>query len=221
MTERNVKEVTGEELKKLLQKAVGGIYFGQFTNEFFRRYQVTEGALVLNYDNYTAITIPISDEEKYINYAIAGVDCDADGNGDEWEGSTYFEYRMIISGMHISFNAVEKSKELSLEQFREFVFHNEPLSVPTTYSVESVDSGSITIDMSDCIFSFNSGAIYFSELGSRSQLTIDEDIICSITNETLEDDVVSFEISFNNGMAALKIEPERNYRELCMKRAMF
>lgn len=201
-------KVTGRELKELLGKAVGGIYFGKYLNNFFSECQKTDGAVILQYDDFTSINIPIDDGTKYINYAIAGED-----EVEVWDGSTYFDYQFTIHNMEISFNITEKSNELSLEQFKEFVDHDY-----ARYNVNSVDSGDLSVSMYDCILDVNLKSREIAiNTGRLSDITIDMGIVDAIRNDTEEGGDVCFRIEFNTHITDLEIRPDRNIKELFRK----
>jgi len=210
MIVKNAVELTGRDLKDLLAKAVGGIYFGKCVDEFFGNYQVKDDALVLNYSKYNSITIPLNDEGHFINYATAG-SIESEDELEEWVGSTYFDYKIEMCGTYISFNIKEKSSELSLEQLKEFVdpHSDDPLDSPAAYHVDNVDSGSLTVSMSNCrlVIDVESGEIAIFPQNSSSSVTIDEEIITSITNNTNDCEHVNFYIEFNNGMPNMQIVP--------------
>lgn len=210
MIVKNAVELTGKDLKELLTKVVGGIYLGRCVDEFSNDFQVKDDALVMNRNKYTTTTMPIKDEDMFINRAIAGSIEDEDVC-DEWSGSTYFDYKIEMCGTYLSFNIKEKPAELSLEQFKEFVdpHSDDPLDSPAAYIVNHVDSGSLTVSMNNCRFTVDvkSGEITIFSQNSPSSVTVDKDIITSITNRTNDCGNVAFFIEFDNGIPDMQIVP--------------
>lgn len=206
------KNLTGKELKELLAKAVGGIYLGKRIDEFFMDFQVTDDALVLNYSKYHSMTIPINDEDLFINYAAAG-SRKREQEREKWSGSTYFDYKFKILHAYISFNMEEKSKELSLIQFKEFVDNGSgapnTLNTQAIYYVNSEHGGALAVCMSHCRLRIEMkyGLIIFSTQNSFSSVTINKEMIRSITNESSEEKKLTFLIEFNHRMPAMKIVP--------------
>ena len=139
MTNKVVK-LTGAQVKDLLTKAVGGIYVSRRFNvmtDFYKKFAVTDGGLELTVNDMLTAKIPIQNEAEYINFAVG---CDISESEDtedtvyeEWESSTYFEYKFEIANLMICFNITEKDHCLTWEQFRELVTNEKS----TDYTVRS------------------------------------------------------------------------------------
>lgn len=96
--------MTGKQVKELLEQVIGGIYFvnGLYNvvTDVLHEYTVTKEGLMSNFGKCLTLNIPISDEEIFTNYAIEGADGEEveEAMQQEWDGSTYFDYKFEISG---------------------------------------------------------------------------------------------------------------------------
>lgn len=202
-----VTKLTGTQVKELLTKAVGGIYvnrgFGEILTDYFKKFEITDDGLKLNTDDFITLTIPIDESEQHINYAISGEDIEAD---EEWEGSTYFDYKLCIAGYTICFSVENKGKVLTWEQFKELTdFGNYGV-----FEVRSMDTCSVYLDIDHCTLAVNDREIEINSNNVNS--IIDRDIIDAIYNDSEDANEVSYRLEFNNGMSDMNIEVEYRHR---------
>lgn len=200
MSNKLVK-VTGKQVKELLAKSVGGIYvsrgFDEILTDYFEKYGITDKGLEINTNDSITLTIPIDEAEQHINYAIGGEDLETD---EEWEGSTYFDYKFCIGGYTVCFNVEEKGTELTLEQFKELV----DIGNYTIFEVRSMDTCSVYLDIDDCTIAVNDKEIEINS--SNLNAIIDMDIIDAIYNDSADAKEVSYRLEFNNGMSDMIVE---------------
>lgn len=200
MSKKAVK-VTGTQMKELMAKAVGGIYvsrgFDGILTDYFEKYGITDKGLEINANDFITLTIPIDEAELHINYAVSGEDSETD---EEWEGSTYFDYKFCIGGYTVCFNIEDKGTELTLEQFKELV----DIGDYAIFEARSVDTCSVYLDINDCTIAVNDKEIEINS--SNVNAIIDMDIIDAIYNDSADAEEVSYRLEFNNGMSDIVIE---------------
>lgn len=215
MTNEAVK-VTGTQVKELLGKAVGGIYLSRFFDvmtDFYSRFAVTDEGLEISVNNMLTAKIPIQNDAEYFNYAVG---CDIsetvyceDIPYEEWESSSYFNYKFEIADYMICFNVVEEDKKLTWEQFKELVANEQYVH----YTVQNIDGGSIYIDMNHCDVHFtDTDDSCFTICSLFANVEIDKEIVDSIYNNATESENVCYQIKFNNGMSDMTIEPEQDVK---------
>lgn len=214
MTNKVVK-LTGAQVKDLLTKAVGGIYVSRRFNvmtDFYKKFAVTDDGMEITVNDMLTAKIPIQNETEYINFAIG---CDIsetketeDTVYEEWESSTYFEYKFEIANLMICFNITEKDHCLTWEQFRELVTNEKS----TDYTVRSIDGGSLYVDVNHCNIDFlDANDSYFSICSPLStNIEVDKDIVTAIYNDATESEEICYRIEFNNGMSDITIEVEKD-----------
>lgn len=202
---REAQKIKGTQVKELLAKAVGGIYVGRVyqksLTDFFLNFSVTENGLEVTVNKFVTFTLPIADDEEYINYAVA-----VENDEEEWEGSVYFDYCFEIEGYKISFNESDKGEVLTWEQFEELVTKARCL-----FSVESIDGGSIYVSMSDASI----GISDFGEIvitSDAASVNLDKEIVDAIYNDSVGANEVCYRIEFSNGMADISIEVDDSNR---------
>lgn len=202
---KEAQKIKGTQVKELLAKAVGGIYVGRvfqhaLTN-FFSDFSIKDDGLVIVASKFMTLTLPIADDEDYINYAVA-----VENDEEEWEGSVYFDYCFEIEGYKISFNESDKGDILTWEQFEELVTKAKCL-----FSAVSIDGGSVSIDVSGCAI----GISEFGEVTIVSDSTtvgLDKEIIDAIYNDSVESNEICYRIEFSNGMADININVDYTNR---------
>lgn len=216
MTNKAVK-VTGAQVKDLLTKAVGGIYISRYFDvmtDFYKKFAVTDDGLEITVNDMLTAKIPIQNETEYINFAIG---CDISENKDtedtiyeEWESSTYFEYKFEIANIVICFNVAEKDHSLTWEQFRELVTNEKYIN----YTVRSIDGGSLYVDVNHCNIDFSDvDDSHFSICSPLStNIEVDKEIVSAIYNDATESETICYRIEFNNGLSDMTIEVEKNSR---------
>lgn len=214
MTNKAVK-VTGAHVKDLLAKAVGGIYVSRHFDvmtDFYKKYAVTDDGMEITVNDMLTAKIPIQNEMEYINFAVG---CDISETKDtedtvyeEWESSTYFEYKFEIANIMICFNVIEKDHSLTWEQFRELVTNEKSID----YTVKSIDGGSLYVDVNHCNIDFSDvDDSYFSICSPLStNIEVDKDIVSAIYNDATESEEICYRIEFNNGMSDITIEVEKD-----------
>lgn len=197
--------MTGKQVKELLEQVIGGIYFvnGLYNvvTDVLHEYTVTKEGLMSNFGKCLTLNIPISDEEIFTNYAIEGADGEEveEAMQQEWDGSTYFDYKFEISGYTLCFNTVDKGITLTLEQFKELTDSNDGI-----FAICSVDGGSLYIDARNCTIGVNDTEI---EIDSQAvHTTIDSKIIEEIYNDSDKSGNITYRLEFNNGMSDMEIE---------------
>lgn len=216
MTNKVVK-LTGAQVKDLLTKAVGGIYVSRRFNvmtDFYKKYAVTDNGLEIAVNDMLTAKVPIQSDAEYINFAVG---CDISESEDtedtvyeEWESSTYFEYRFEIANIMFCFNVTEKDHSLTWEQFRELVTNEKYIN----YTVKSIDGGSLYVDVNHCNLDFSDvNDSYFSICSPLStNIEIDKDIVSAIYNDATESEEICYRIEFNNGLSDMTIEVEKGSR---------
>lgn len=216
MTNKVVK-LTGAQVKDLLAKAVGGIYVSRRFNvmtDFYKKYAVTDNGLEIAVKDMLTAKVPIQSEAEYINFAVG---CDISESEDtedtvyeEWESSTYFEYKFEISNLMICFNVTEKDHSLTWEQFRELVTNERCVN----YTVRSIDGGSLYVDVNHCNIDFSDMNDSYFNIGSplSTNIEIDKEIVTAIYNDATETEEICYRIEFNNGLSDMTIEVEKGSR---------
>lgn len=214
MTNKVVK-LTGAQVKDLLTKAVGGIYISRHFDvmtAFYKKFAVTDDGLEIAVNDMLTAKILIQSEAEYINFAIG---CDISESNDtedtvyeEWESSTYFEYKFEISNLMICFNVTEKDYGLTWEQFRELVTNEKYIN----YTVKSIDGGSLYVDVNHCNIDFSDvNDSYFRICSPPStNIEIDKEIVTAIYNDATDAEEVCYRIEFNNGLSDMTIEVEKD-----------
>lgn len=213
MSKEAVK-VTGTQVKELLAKAVGGIYLSKYFDvmtDFYNQFAVTDGGLEITVNDMVKAKIPIQNDVEYYNFAVG---CDISESEDceympyeEWESSSYFDYKFEIANHMVCFNAAEEDRILTWEQFRELVANEKYVN----YSVQNIDGGSVYIDMNHCEILFSdTDNSYFEICASNAGIEIDKSIVENIYNDSIDSEDVCYRIVFNNGMSDMNIVPERN-----------
>lgn len=197
--------MTGKQVKELLEQVIGGIYFENglynVVTDVLHEYTVTKEGLMSNFGKCLTLNIPISDEEIFTNYAIEGADGEEveEAMQQEWDGSTYFDYKFEISGYTLCFNTVDKGITLTWEQFKELTDSNDGI-----FAICSVDGGSLYIDARNCTIGVNDTEI---EIDSQAvHTTIDSKIIEEIYNDSDKSGNITYRLEFNNGMSDMEIE---------------
>ena len=197
--------MTGKQVKELLEQVIGGIYFvnGLYNvvTDVLHEYTVTKEGLMSNFGKCLTLNIPISDEEIFTNYAIEGADGEEveEAMQQEWDGSTYFDYKFEISGYTLCFNTVDKGITLTWEQFKELTDSNDGI-----FAICSVDGGSLYIDARNCTIGVNDTEI---EIDSQAvHTTIYSKIIEEIYNDSDKSGNITYRLEFNNGMSDMEIE---------------
>ena len=149
MTNKATK-LTGAQVKELLAKAVGGIYLSRYFDvmtDFYKKFAVTDDGLEITVNDMLTAKIPIQNEAQYINFAVGCDISESKDNEDtvyeEWESSTYFEYKFEIENLMICFNTTEFDRRLTWEQFRELAANEKYVN----YTVRSIDGGSLYVDV--------------------------------------------------------------------------
>lgn len=207
-------KVTGTQVKELLAKAVGGIYLSRYFDvmtDFYSQFAVIDDGLEITINNMLTAKIPIQNDAEYFNYAVGcdlseSEDCE-DMPYEEWESSSYFEYKFEIANYMICFNVAEKDRQLTWEQFKELVASDEIVS----YTVRNIDGGSIFVDMNHCHIHFSDvNDSYFSICTLHSEMEIDKEIVDAVYNDATESESICYRIEFNNGMSDMTIEPEQD-----------
>lgn len=214
MTNKAVK-VTGAQVKDLLAKAIGGIYVSRYFDvmtDFYKKYAVTDNGLEIAVNDMLTAKVPIQSDAEYINFAVG---CDISESEDtedtvyeEWESSTYFEYKFEIANLIICFNITEKDHCLTWEQFRELVTNEKS----TDYIVRSIDGGSLYVDVNHCNIDFSDvDDSYFNIYSPLStNIEIDKEIVTAIYNDATETEEICYRIEFNNGLSDMTIEVEKS-----------
>lgn len=216
MTNKAVK-VTGVQVKDLLTKAVGGIYISRHFDvmtDFYKKYAVTGDGLEITVNDMLTAKIPIQSEAEYINFAIGYDSSDSGDTEDtvyeEWESSTYFEYKFEISNLMICFNVTEKDYGLTWEQFKELVTNEKYIN----YTVRSIDGGSLYVDVNHCNIDFSDMDDSYFSIGSplSTNIEVDKEIVTAIYNTATDVEEICYQIEFNNGLSDMTIEVERDSR---------
>lgn len=212
-----VFKLTGAQVKDLLTKAVGGIYVSRRFNvitDFYKKYAVTDNGLEIVVNDMLTAKVPIQSDAEYINFAVG---CDISESEDtedtvyeEWESSTYFEYKFEIANLMICFNVTEKDHSLTWEQFRELVTNERCVN----YTVRSIDGGSLYVDVNHCNIDFSDMNDSYFSIGSplSTNIEIDKEIVTAIYNDATETEEICYRIEFNNGLSDMTIEVEKGSR---------
>lgn len=195
-----VIKLTGSQVKELLAKSVDGIYigrgFGEILTDYFKKFEITDDGLKISVDDFVTLTIPIDESEQLINYAISGEDIESD---EEWEGSTYFDYKFCIVGYTICFSVEEKSKIITWEQFKELT----DVGITRAFRVTNMDICSVYLDIGDCTIAVNDREIEINT--NNVNAIIERDIIDSIYNDSSDANEIIYRLEFNNGMSDMVI----------------
>lgn len=207
---KEVQTFTGKEVKKLLEKAVDGIYISEDMNvndimTVFGNFCTDEKGLDIQIGRYATANIPISEEKTYINYAIAGKT-----DNEEWKGSTYFDYCFKLSefeGCKVSFSVTEKPT-LTMEQFEELIATNKY----GIFRAESIEGGTPIIVMNRCTVEICEEEVILTS--GQSEVMLNKSNIKAIHNESVANGTMYYRIEFNNSMPELVIELENNNRAL-------
>lgn len=211
-----VVKVTGTQVKELLTKAVGGIYLSRYFDvmtDFYSKFAVTNNGLDIAINDMLTAKIPIQNDAEYFNYAVG---CDISETEDcedmpyeEWESSSYFDYKFEIANYMICFNVAEKDRKLTWEQFKELVANEQYVH----YMVQNIDSGSIYIDMNHCDVDFSDvDDSYFTVCSLFASVEINKEIVDAIYNDATESERICYRLEFNNGMTDMIIEPEQDVK---------
>lgn len=216
MTNKVVK-LTGAQVKDLLTKAVGGIYISRHFDvmtDFYKKFAVTDNGLEIAVNDMLTAKIPIQSEAEYINFAI-GCDISDSKDGEdtvyeEWESSTYFEYKFEIANLMICFNVTENDHSLTWEQFRELVTNERCVN----YAVRSIDGGSLYVDVNHCNIDFSDMDDSYFCIGSplSTNIEVDKEIVTAIYNTATDVEEICYQIEFNNGLSDMTIEVEKDSR---------
>ena len=209
-------KVTGTQVKELLAKAVGGIYLSRYFDvmtDFYNRFVVTDDGLEISVNDMLTAKIPIQNDAEYFNYAVG---CDISETEDcedmpyeEWESSSFFDYKFEIANYMICFNVAEKDRKLTWEQFKELAANEQYVN----YTVQNIDGGSIYIDMNHCDVHFTDvDDSCFTVCSLFASVEIDKEIVDAIYNDATESESICYRIEFNNGMADMTIEPEQSFK---------
>lgn len=206
---REAQKLTGKQVKELLAKAVGGIYISRHFDvmtDYFNQFTVTNEGLEIVVDKMLTAKIPVQDKEEFINYAIGSENLNDDAPYEEWEDSSYFDYKFEIANYMIAFNLEEKSNVLTWEQFKELATNEKYVN----YTVQNIDGGSMYVDMNQCNIHFlDVDDSYFEVCSLYASMEIDKSIVDAIYNDSSETEDVCFRIEFNNGMSDMTIEPAK------------
>lgn len=201
---REVQKFLGTQVKELLSKAVGGIYMSRHADvmtDYCSSFKVTDDGLEITVNDLLTAKIPIPEDQEFINYSIA---CETED--EEWDGSTYFDYKFEICNYTIGFNLTKSEDTLTWEQFRELVANDKRVN----YEVCSIDGGALYVDMNNCTIYFgDTDDSYFEVSSLYARTEIDKEIVNAIYNDAPESESVCYRIEFNNGMLDITIEPER------------
>ena len=139
---REAQKLTGKQVKELLAKVIGGIYISRHFDvmtDYFNQFTVTNEGLEIVVDKMLTAKIPVQDNEEFINYAIGSENLNDDAPYEEWEDSSYFDYKFEIANYMIAFNLEEKSNVLTWEQFKELATNEKYVN----YTVQNIDGGSM------------------------------------------------------------------------------
>lgn len=212
MTNKATK-LTGTQVKELLAKAVGGIYISRYFDvmtDFYKKFAVTDDGLEITVNDMLTAKIPIQNDEEYINFAV-GCDIseskdDEDTVYEEWESSTYFEYKFEIENIMICFNITESDRRLTWEQFRELVVNEKYIN----WTVRSIDGGSLCVDVNHCsIFLSDIHDSYFNICSLYADMELYKEIVSAVYNDAMDSEDICYRIELNNGMSDITIEVEK------------
>lgn len=213
MTNKAVK-VTGTQVKELLAKAVGGIYLSRYFDvmtDFYSRFAITGDGLEIAINSMLTAKIPIQEDTEYFNFAVGCDISDSEDSEDipyeEWESSSYFDYKFEIANYMICFNVSEEDQKLTWDQFKELAANEKYVH----YTVQNIDGGSMCMDMSHCEIHFTDvDDSCFSVCSLFASVEIDKEIVDAVYNDATESENVCYRIRFNNGMSDMTIEPEQD-----------
>lgn len=201
---KEAQKFLGTQVKELLSKAVGGIYISRHSDvmtDFYNKFKVTDAGLEITVNNLLTAKLPIVEDQEFINYSVLG-----ETEDEEWDGSTYFDYKFEIGNYTVAFNVAENKNTLTWEQFIELACNNNYVN----YSVSSIDGGSLSVDMNHSVIHFNdTNDSYFEVCSLYASIEVDKAIVDTIYNDTSESETVCYRIEFNNGMPDITIEPQR------------
>lgn len=209
---KEAQKIKGTQVKELLAKAVGGIYISRYFDvmtDYFNKFEITNSGLEISVNKMLTAKIPIQDNKEYVNFAISGECFDDDVPYEEWESSSYFEYKFEIANYMVAFNLEEKGNVLTWEQFKELATNEKYVN----YTVQNIDGGSMCVDMNQCnIHLLDVDDSYFEVCSLYASMKIDKSIVDAIYNDSSETEDVCFRIEFNNGMSDMTIETEKASR---------
>ncbi len=204
MSKEAVK-VTGAQVKRLLTRAVGGIYmsrgFHDILTDYSETYIITETALEIKIEDATILTIPINETEQYINYAISGEDL---ARADTWEGSTIFAYKFYLEEYMICFNLEDKGTKFTWTQFQELTNSKNN----AIFKVSSKDTCAFYLAVDNCTIDVNDREIEINS--NRVNVIIDKDIVDTIYNDSTSTLNICYRLKFNNGMPEILINVEKS-----------
>ena len=209
-------KVTGTQVKELLTKAVGGIYLSRFFDvmtDFYNRFVVTDDGLEISVNDMLTAKIPIQNDAEYFNYAVG---CDISETEDcedmpyeEWESSSFFDYKFEIANDMLCFHGAEKDRKVTWEQFKELVANEQYVN----YTVQNIDGGSIYMDMNHCGVKFTDvDDSCFTVCSLFASVEIDKEIVDAIYNDAADSERICYRLRFNNGMSDITIEPEQDVK---------
>lgn len=199
---REVQKFLGTQVKELLSKAVGGIYIGRIgytMTDYYDKFKVTDDGLEIAVNDLLTAKIPIPEDQEFINYSIAG-----ETEDEEWDGSTFFEYRFEICNYIIGFNLTKSEDTLTWEQFNELVVDGN-----ISYKVCSIDGYLLYVDMNNCMVRLDDTFDSIEVSSLYASIEINKSLVGTIYNDAPESESVCYRIEFNNGMSDITIEPER------------
>ena len=213
MTNKATK-LTGAQVKEILAKAVGGIYLSRYFDvmtDFYKKFAVTDDGLEITVNDMLTAKIPIQNEAQYINFAVGCDISESKDNEDtvyeEWESSTYFEYKFEIENLMICFNTTEFDRRLTWEQFRELAANEKYVN----YTVRSIDGGSLYVDVKNSnIFLSDVDDSYFNICSLYADMEFEYEIVSAIYNDATESEDICYRIELNNGMSDITIEVEKD-----------
>lgn len=203
-------KLTGKQVKELLAKA-NGIYVAKNISDILTDYfskanfTVTDDGLEIAVNQFTTIKLPIADDfDNYFNYAVAG-----ENDDEEWDSSTYFDYKFYVEGYMLCFYVKDKGDTLTLEQLKELV-ETKRISA---FRAESIDGGSFSISLSECIIDVDTKSYSpkIELITNDSNIILDSEIINEIYNDSDDSDSICYRIEFNNGAPDITIEPRYGY----------
>ena len=201
---KDAQKFLGTQVKELLAKAVSGIYISRYSDvmtNFYNKFKVTDVGLEITVNNLLTAKLPIAEDQEFINYSVLG-----ETEDEEWDGSTYFDYKFEVGNYTVAFNVAENKNTLTWEQFRELACNNNYVN----YSVSSIDGGSLSVDMNHSVIHFkDTNDSYFEVRSLYASIEIDKAIVDTIYNDTSESETVCYRIEFNNSMPDITIEPQR------------
>lgn len=207
-------KVTGTQVKELLAKAVGGIYLSRYFDvmtDFYNRFAITDDGLEITVNDMLTAKIPIQDNVDYINFAVGydiseSEECE-DVPYEEWESSSYFDYKFEIANYMLCFNVADEDRKLTWERFKELVANEKYVH----YKVQNIDGGSICMDMDHCEIQFtDADDSCFNICSLYANMEIDKSVVDAIYNDSTESEDICYRIEFNNGISDMTIEVDRD-----------